>query len=654
MQALLSVLVFLLQPGGGLAPAVAEPPPASAPAPSLPSAAADAAETPDSQVGLPTAVRGEVELFGLWQLRRKAVTDGDEARADDLHKQVLIQRHELGIQRLDGFALDLLDEAGRAATVKLDLSRSQMLVDQARALSPGLPEIETAQATWALERQPWALHRWLVHTVKAMSLRLQDFQRRTLLASDLVWTTLIIAGALIGLFLVAQFIRHGLALYLGLGRTFPSLLRVVVVAAAGLLMAIPLYFGFGPLLLVFPFLILLWPLQRASERVVCVACVVVLGGTPWVLRAVDRLSAAGTGATHALYELGGNPHHPRAAAAVAAVLDRQPSDWQAMFVLGVALKRQGKLDAAIASLDGAARHVPPGNAEAARLQNDLGNAFFASGRSNAAEKAYLEAIRLDRRLPEPYFNISRLYTRTARVDKARERFAEGSALDPERVARWNADFDPNLNRFVVDLGLSADALTRRELETLLAPSPLATRAWLRLAGPVPEAVAPLGALVVLVVFTLLALIRRRTIVVVPCSRCAFSAEVHLGGPESAPLCEQCQNLFIRNIPVDRRVRFEKEERIARYAALRLWGLRAGGLVFPGFASFLRGRAVRGCLVAGLAVFLALRIALPEGILYEPYGGRPTSDIHGLTLAIGLGVLWVVGFIRTWRSARELA
>ncbi len=654
MQVLLSLLVFLLQPGGGNAPAVANAPPASAPAAGLPSAAPAQGETPDSQFGLATPVRGEAELFGLWQLRRKAVADGDEARADDLQRQVLIQRRELGIERLDAFALDLLDEAGRAATVTVDLNRSQALVDQARTLSPGLPEIETAQATWALERQPWALHRWLVHTVKAMSLRLQDFQRRTLLASDLVWTTFIIAGALLGLFLVAQVFRHGLALYHGLGHTFPSVLRVVLLAAAGLLVAIPLYFGFGPLLLVFPFLILVWPLQRANERVVSVACVLVLAGTPWVLRAVDRLSAAGTGATHALYELGGNPHHPRAAEAVAAVLVRRPSDWQAAFVLGVSQKRQGQLDAAIASLTRAASHVPPGDPEAARIQNDLGNALFASGRPNAAEKAYLEAIRLDGKRPEPYFNISRLYTRTVRLDKARERFGEASALDPERVARWNEDLDPNLNRFVVDLGLSADALTHREVDTLLSPSPLATRAWLRLAGPVPEAAAPMGASVVLVAFTVLAAVRRRSLVVVPCSRCALSAEVHLGAPESAPLCEQCQNLFIRNIPVDRRVRFEKEERIARYAAVRLWGVRAGALVFPGFASFLRGRALRGCLAAGLAVFLILRILLPEGVLYEPFGGRPTSGAHGVTLALGLVALWLFGFVRTWRAAREVA
>jgi hypothetical protein len=225
----------------------------------------------------------------------------------------------------------------------------------------------------------------------------------------------------------------------------------------------------------------------------------------------------------------------------------------------------------------------------ARVKNNLGQrTLFASGRPmSRREGSIVEAIRLDGQRPEPHFNLSRLYTRTVRLDKARERFGQASALDPDRVAQWNEDLDPNLNRFVVDMGLTADALTRREADALLSPSPLATRAWLRIAGPVPEAAAPMGAVVAMTLFGLLAAVRRRSVVVVPCSRCAMSAEVHLGAPESAPLCEQCQNLFIRNIPVDRRVRFEKEERIARYASLRLWGVRVGALVFPGFDAFLR-------------------------------------------------------------------
>ena len=132
------------------------------------------------------------------------------------------------------------------------------------------------------------------------------------------------------------------------------------------------------------------------------------------------------------------------------------------------------------------------------------------------------------------------------------------------------------------------------------------------------------------------------------------AEVDLGAAETAPLCEQCHNLFIRNIPVDRRIRFEKEERIARVRTLRLWGLRAAALVLPGLPSFVTGHPLRGTLLTGAVVFLGLRLALPDGLLFEPFGGAPPTPLYTGVLAALVGLLWLGGFLRTWRDTRELA
>lgn len=654
MQVLLSLLVFLMQPAVPTATA-SGPASAAASAPAASSAPAGAAEheRPDPMAGLSTPVRGEEELLGLWKMRQKAVADGDEKRADDLQRQMLVQRKELGIQRLDAVAIALLGEASSALLTKGDAARSQVLVDQARQLAPGLPEIESRQADWSLERQPWALHKWLVFTLKGYVARLDDFQRRTLLLSDLVLTTFVLFALLLHVFLGGQVLRHGLGVYHGLGRTFPGVMKFLLLAAALCLAAIPLYFGFGPLLLIFPFLVLIFSAQGTSERVFSVLFVVFLGGIPWTLRAVDRLSDAGTGVTQALSLLGTNPTHARAAETAMTALRERPSDWAAAAALGLSQKRLGQTDEAIKTLRRAAALVPSATPEAGLVANNLANALFATGRAQSAEKLYLDAIALLPKAPEPYFNLSRLYTRTTQLEKARARFAEASALNPDHVAKWNEDTDLNLNRWVVDLDLSADLLTRRELSTLFAPSSLANRAWLQLAGPVPEFVAPVGCVTTLLAFVVLRLSRKRLRIMSPCSRCALAAEVDLGAAETAPLCEQCHNLFIRNIPVDRRIRFEKEERIARVRTFRLWGLRSAALVLPGLPSFVTGHPLRGMLLTGLVAFLALRLALPEGLLFEPFGGAPPTQLSTAVLAALLGLLWIGGFVRTWRDTREL-
>jgi Tfp pilus assembly protein PilF len=381
--------------------------------------------------------------------------------------------------------------------------------------------------------------------------------------------------------------------------------------------------------------------------------VLFLGGTPWILRAVDRLSDAGTGVTQALSLLGTNPTHARAAETAMTALRERPSDWAAAAALGLSQKRLGQTEDAIKTLRRAAALVPAGSPEAGLVKNNLANTLFATGRALSAEKLYVEAIGLLPKAPEPYFNLSRLYTRTTQLEKARARFAEASALDPDRVAKWNEDTELNLNRWVADMDLSTDLLTRRELATLFAPSPLASRAWLQLAGPVPEYVAPVGCVATLLTFVVLGTFRKRLRIMAPCSRCALAAEVDLGAAETAPLCEQCHNLFIRNIPVDRRIRFEKEERIARVRTLRLWSLRGAALALPGLPSFVTGHPLRGSLLTGAVALLALRLALPEGLLFEPFGGAPPTQTHTLVLAGLLGLLWLGGFVQTWRNTREL-
>ena len=185
------------------------------------------------------------------------------------------------------------------------------------------------------------------------------------------------------------------------------------------------------------------------------------------------------------------------------------------------------------------------------------------------------------------------------------------------------------------------------------PTVLSNRAWLRLAGPVPEIIAPAGGVVLLLLFGVAAGLRTRSRIAVPCSRCANAAEVRLGAPETAPLCEQCNNLFIRNIPVDRRIRFEKEERIARFRLVRRWGLRASSLALPGLPSLLQGHPLRGGLAVVLVALLALRIALPHGLLLEPYDGAPLDALWTSIAAGGLGLLWLGSIVFTARATRGI-
>lgn len=617
----------------------------AAPAPAGAEASGDAV---DPAVALSTAGRGYEQLVQVWRLRRAAVEDGDAERADELVERVLRLRGETGIQRLDAFAVALLREVFAAARAG-DWDTAAARLAQAERLSPGLPEVWEARGAVALMRQPLALHRWLDGEVRALRARIGDLQRRMLWLSDGLLTLLLVLGGVGLLTLVAQLVRYGLHLYHDLGQAFPAVMKFLLLAAAGLLLLLPLVFGFGPILFYFPIAVLLWAYQSRGERGLAILFTLLLGAAPWLLRIGDRLTEAGTGVTQALHALSLNAADPRALAAAEGWLAEHPDDWQALAVTGLTYKRLGRLDDAARLLRAAAEGAPPG-AEAGVVQNNLANAYFAAGRAKSAELAYDQARKHLPDEPGPLFNLHRLYQRTGRADLASPLMAQASKLDAQRVAAWTESDTPTANQFVVDLDLPATSMTRRAAADLLAPTDLSHRAWLTLAGPVPAMGAPIGAAMTLLLFGVLTALQPRLRLTWPCGRCGRPATVFLAqGRPDRPQCDQCLNLFVRNVPVDRRVRFEKEEAIERHEAVRRWATRIGGAVVPGLAGLARGRPVRGALVAAAALTLLIWLLSPEGLLIEPVRlPEARTSITAWAAGVALVALWVMSVLRAFR------
>ncbi|MCA9542957.1 MAG: hypothetical protein KC613_01165, partial [Myxococcales bacterium] len=561
--------------------------------------------------------RGLERLAGLWGRRRGALERGDGEAVARITEEAAVLRRELGVQRLDAIGYALVREAqGAIAEGKVALASARL--DAADGMAPGLPEIAETRAALASAESAFALHRVALFKVDGMRRQLGDFERRMLIYSDGILTALILGAVLGLLFLLAQLARYGLNLYQDLGQTFPSVMRVLLLAALGIAALLPIFYGFGPFLLVAPVLVALWSYQNLSERLVSVAVTLALGVLPWMLRAGDRLSDAGTGLEQAIHSLSINPYDARAEAKVEAAAAADEGDWYARAVLGLALKRQGRLREAAQLLTDAARTADDDRAAAA-IWTNLGNTWFGLGRPQAAQEALEQATRLDRRSAIAWFNLHRLHLRRRQKPEAEAALGKATALDTTRVSEWAADDDAGLNRYVVDAPLPDRFLVGRAFDRLLEPSSFAHRVWRDLAGPLPELAAPAAGGAALLAFAFLFGIRRRMRLSWPCTRCGQRADVPLaqGHPEQ-PVCTQCDAIFVRNVPTDRRSRFEKESQVERFQGLVRWGRRLSAVALPGLGDLVRGRAARGLLLAGFAGWLGLRVLIPRGVLMTPY------------------------------------
>lgn len=610
------------------------------------------AEASDASIALAVDSRGYQELVNLWRSRVAALPDDPERAAEQLDR-IIRAAHAAGIRRLDAFGVALLREAERAARSER-FADAVRLIDRAEAIAPGLPEVHDARASLALDEAPWALHSWTVHSIRALLARLDDFQRRLLLLGDVVLAGLLIIGLAAIFFMVGQLVRYALHVFHDLGQAFPSTMRFVLLAAVLLVLVLPLIYGFGPLLLAFPLAGILWGYQGTSERTLTAVFIILLGVSPWLVRIGDHLTEAGTGTSQALYALSLNAGDTRALESVRAAVELDEQDWQAQAVLGLAYKRLGRLDDAVDALRTAARAVDDevDEAAAATIYNNLGNVLFAQGYARQAEEAYAKARRRAREAPEPSFNLHRLYRRSGRAEDAEAAIQDASAADAQLVATWSQDDEASLNRYVVDMELPAATLVGRAMRGLTSDTPLARRSWVVLAGPVPEMTAPLAAVATLAVFAILGRLRRRMRLTWPCVRCARPAPSPVNdGPPMHPQCEQCVNLFVRNMPVDRRVRFEKEQKVARYAAFRRWGTRVLGLAIPGTLDLVRGNPLRGAAMVAATAVLAVWLRWPDGLLLEPVaiGVDPEAMSLGRYLLVAaLGALWITSLVRALR------
>lgn len=609
-------------------------------------------EPADPSISLVRPLQTIEDAVAVWNLWRKAVAAGDRQRADQLLGDIREYMVDSGARRMSGFAFSLLRHAERLVEADRSMEAVQA-VEAAAALAPGLPEVAAVGAAVERARSPLAVHKWAYLEMRAGVLRIADFERRMLAFSDLIVTGFIVVGLFGLLFVCAQLIRYALPIFYDLGMTFPAWMRALVIALAVLTPLVPIYFGFGPLLLVAPLVVLLWGYQDTTERVASVVLVLMIGAAPWLLRVVDHLSAAGTGTSQALYNLSLDPGDSRALELAEGAVHSDPNDWLSRAYVGLAYKRRGDFDDAAALLQEAARLGPSDGPVASILQNNLAVALLASGRDEMAERGLTRARRGLQGRAEPVFNLARLYQRQGRIEDAQGALQEATSLDQDRVVRWNEDADLNANRYLRDLPLPESLLFKRVLGEMLEPTTFAQRAWLVLAGPVPEAASPAASLVALLLVAILGVFRNRIALSQPCARCANRVtEVPSArrGHRSS-LCEQCDNLFVKNVPTDRRIRFEKEVRIARYQSLVSWGTRVGGLV-PGFAELIRGHALRGAVTIAIFAAIVIRIFLPQGVLYEPAPEGLGGEIPAMLWAAAVLVLIGLSIARSWQLARR--
>jgi tetratricopeptide (TPR) repeat protein len=615
--------------------------PAPTPAPSAPH------EASPPPILVPTA--GDAEILSAFRSYQEAERTHDAKGSALARARLLSLREELGITNLESVSGALWRGARQRGATR-DSGGAVELAQNAVALSP-----DVASAHWGLFRAHLSddatqFGRLVVDTRSAVGAALRDPRWVRGLLGDvgaallLSWlaTTLMVLAVLT--FRATPSVVHDVH------HAFPQgVARWQTGALLALLLLLPWVFRLGVML---PALVLFGAITLylgGTERWLCFGLLAGLALLPPLAGAlVEATTYAETPAEDVLQlERGGLEAAP-AAARVQARFQARKASFPELFTLGRYQLRRGKLAEARQNLE-AALALRPSDARTLTL---LGNVSFAETKWPEAVSAYIRAAEADPTLPDPLWNVAKVYRRRAKtlsddsvgpeLDRAQNAAAAAQRLDEKLLTRT----DPPDSKAPLNLLLLSPALSRSE-PAVTDGAQRRTRVTAQIAqwlvGEVDPTMGVLLPLGVAAALTGLGFARGGRGVSHPCHKCG-RAVCRRCDPElleNSNLCHQCVNVYARRGKVAPMARVNKEMEVRQHHA---WTSRLAyglGLLCSGAGHLFTGLTLRGALYAFAFAFAITAALTREGLLRMP--GAAAGP--GMWMVLGLVLLAL-----TWGSS----
>ncbi|KPJ60568.1 MAG: hypothetical protein AMJ46_06120 [Latescibacteria bacterium DG_63] len=270
-------------------------------------------------------------------------------------------------------------------------------------------------------------------------------------AAVMGWLTLLVSSALFTLFTCARHVerlRHALSERLSVD--MPS-------KAAGVLGAVavlqPLFWGLGVAGTILCYSGALWRCMSKRERffgsvflILSVAAPFVSG---WIASRFPPLNRQSSSyVSYLALQRGWNREVERS---LLEFLEAEPENATYHFAYGTMTRKAGKLGIARKELATAVELSP----DDPIYLNNLGNVYFNLGDLETAEDLYRKATSIRPSLAEPHYNLAQVFTKRLMFERANEELTRANKLDSELIGEFSVNSREQLNRSVIDVGLSA-------------------------------------------------------------------------------------------------------------------------------------------------------------------------------------------------------
>jgi tetratricopeptide (TPR) repeat protein len=551
------------------------------------------AALPASAVTPPSSARGgDIEL--AWAGVTRALDAGDLGVVRERCDALLQAAERYDLERLTPMALALV-----AKSRTLPSAEARSLLEQAARLDPASPEVWLATAQQHAARGRWGA--FPAATGRAAVAFVRDDRLGHLAWPSAVLSLVVITVAVLGIWgLVA--IRTALPRLwhdlLEMGESWRLGSNGAVLAL--LLLALPLFAGGDPLLLVLWVFALSWSYLPAGQKTVGVVALLLTALAPLLVEISYRtLTHPANPVQRAASALAERRYDPYVLDELNALTDLLGDDPDFRRLQGDCYRQYGLLDAAaIAYREGL--RVTPRNGD---LSLAIGTLNYLEGDYHAALAAFQSAREAGVDPQVAYFNLSLTHAQLYHFKESDEAMTLARNAGEGRLQQLTRGRAQEIVQPVVTPRQAAGLIARKDTVTLLnrgllAP-PLARERWLTH----PLALTAFAALVLAIgVF----LVREHTTgFAAACLKCgrAFCRRCKLSR-ESQSYCTQCVNIFLKKDMVAAEQQSAKRRQLRRYYFWQGIERRIADFVLPGLGLAGSGRTLTGVVFIALSALVA--------------------------------------------------
>lgn len=553
------------------------------------------------------SVESPVSTDRTWDLKKSTPLSPKEL---DQFYQLKLDR---GIRNLPILSFLLIRESEQARG-KGDADQAVRMAITSTKFSPDLPQpyFELARALW--HQNPFHLHKILPEVLKGEMVQFQYYSSSLKLFYNMFY---ILSNAILMTFIIfgiVVMIKYFPLYFYDIRKNMTQeISRLLIDSLKIFILFIPFFFRLDMLWALFFWSVLLWGYVSKREKQFVLVFLIVLVYLPFFLRASSSF-LDGT-PSDIILEMNQTNHENWGRATEEKLrvwLATHPDDPEVLFSLGLVEKRQGHYPAA-EEFYRRAIQLDPKFSEAF---SNLGNVYLAQKQTSLAIASYQQATDLNPNQGAYYYNLYRAYSQetflSGKTDKA---FQKARQLDPQLIDYYSMIDSPNLNRLVIDEGLTSKKLWKRFLDQFIGKEGFLFslfKAWFE---KIPSRIPFLAPILFLGFLMGMGRYSRTKRFLTRCPMCGSPTyRFYLGTSDQEFICFNCYRIFIQKEKLHPKIVEKKSLQVRQFQKQNHFISRFLSFFFVGFGYLWREHTLKGLFFLFIFFIFVLRFAYWSGVM----------------------------------------